>query len=135
MDSEENLEEGEELLKAVKAFAERGDKDGQRDFLCAGALTRRCDSSSPEEHHDMWVADSLGEDGLSPNLQQRGAVQVIDDLFLHHLRLERAALRARGATIRLLVMTGEHSPLLFASHSAVRYQHALYCTIFYYIAL
>ena len=120
VDDKENLEEGETLLRAVKAFGLCGggqeDAARRKDFLCAGALVQR--PTYDATTHDIWVADSLEEDGLSPNLQVKGAMQVIDELFLTHLRLERNALNDSGETIKLVVQTGSHSPTLVASHFA-----------------
>jgi hypothetical protein len=63
VDEEENLEEGEELVKAVKSF-DRGI------LLCAGALTRRtCEDG--KVIYDMWLGDSI-EKGVGANLQIKG---------------------------------------------------------------
>ena len=119
VDDVENLEEGESLRRAVKAFAERKDGTGEVDFLCAGALVQRPYDSSGFVKHDMWVADSDEKEGLSPNLQAKGAAKIIDDLFLAHLQLEEASLRlSPSKAYHLTVQTGLHSPSLFASHHA-----------------
>jgi hypothetical protein len=115
VDEEENLEPGEVCLRSVKSFAsgdstnnEGVDSQGpstirvefevfDRRFLSAGALVRRpCyDSESDNDDTadatgvcDAWMADSLLTDG-GPNLQLKGALLVLDDLFLHHLQRER----------------------------------------------
>lgn len=119
VDDVENLEDGEVLCRAVKAFAEREDGTGENDFLCAGALVQRPYHSSGFVEHDMWVADSDEKEGLSPNLQAKGAAKIIDDLFLAHLLLEEASLRLfPSKAYHLTVQTGLHSPSLFASHHA-----------------
>lgn len=76
--SEENMEPGEELVRAVKAF------DGSKNFLCAGALLDRYSESASCHVHDTWIADSI-EYGVGPNLQIRGAQGVLDELFLTFL--------------------------------------------------
>jgi len=91
VDEEENLEEGEVCIRAVKAFASTASHDqeyeGKR-FLCAGALVQRPAASNDKRSlqlYDVWMADSILEEG-GPNLQIQGAVQILDDLFLHHLQ-------------------------------------------------
>lgn len=80
VDSEENLEEGEVCHRAVKAFSStHDDDDDEATFLCAGALVQRPNGCVC----DAWTADA--EDGI-PNLQLQGAVKVLDELFLHHLK-------------------------------------------------
>ena len=74
----ENLEPGETLVRALKAF----DDDGN--FLCAGALLARHSESRGRTVHDCWLADSI-ETGVGPNVQIRGAVAVLDALLLVHL--------------------------------------------------
>lgn len=79
VDKEENLEEGEECLRAVKSFA--GDP---KRLLCAGALVAR---PPPSRKVDAWMADAILYDGLGgPNLQVQGAVQVLDDILLFYLK-------------------------------------------------
>jgi hypothetical protein len=79
VDEEENLEEGEVCLRAVKSFA--GDP---KRLLCAGALVAR---PSPSRKVDAWMADAILDDGLGgPNLQVQGAVQVLDDILLFYLK-------------------------------------------------
>lgn len=78
VDDDENLEPGEVLTKALKAF----DADGT--FLCAGALVRRRSAALETDVHDCWIADSM-ESGVGPNLQIRGAERILDELFLLHL--------------------------------------------------
>ena len=79
VDKEENLEEGEECLRAVKSFA--GDP---KRLLCAGALVAR---PPPSRKVDAWMADAILDDGQGgPNLQVQGAVQVLDDILLFYLR-------------------------------------------------
>ena len=81
--SEENLEPGETLVEAYKAFA----ADGR--FLCAGALLQRRSAALGADVHDAWIADSL-ERGVGANMQLRGAQLVLDRLFLRHLEAEDA---------------------------------------------
>ena len=75
---DENLEAGERLVSARKAFDDAGT------LLCAGALLLRQSTSAGCEIHECWVADSL-EPGVGPNVQLRGAQAVLDELFLLHL--------------------------------------------------
>ena len=123
VDEEENLEEGEKLLRAIKAFDDRGV------MLCAGALVRTslgenyqadawdtafqtlvaqqdrsagsagggergAQAQEEQIYHDLWLGDSV-EEGVGPNLQIKGALAVLDTLFLHHLRLARSGERFR----------------------------------------
>jgi hypothetical protein len=81
VDEKENLEVGEVCLLSLKAFAtDPDDPEGER-FLCAGALVQRpLDSVC-----DAWTADTILRKG-GPNLQLQGAVKLLDELFLHHLK-------------------------------------------------
>ncbi len=116
VDEEENLEEGEKLLRAIKAFDDRGV------MLCAGALVRSTHDEnyeiSPSDQwdnalqalsgsqgadgagravrcfHDLWLGDSI-ESGVGPNIQMKGAQGVLDCLFLHHLRHAEASEKFR----------------------------------------
>lgn len=87
VDEDENLEEGEVCLKAVKAFSSppwsttNNDDDSEPRFLCAGALVLRPPESQVCE---AWTADSMLDEG-SPNLQLQGALRVLDRLLLFHL--------------------------------------------------
>jgi hypothetical protein len=83
VDDEENLERGEICLKSLKSFADGidDDEDSKR-FLGAGALVQRADANSML--CDAWMADSILNEG-GPNLQLRGAIQILDELFLFHL--------------------------------------------------
>jgi len=83
VDEDENLEEGEECLVSLKAFASNPSAEGDDSvrFLCAGALVKRPESLVC----DAWTADSILDEG-GPNLQLQGAVKVLDALLLHHLR-------------------------------------------------
>lgn len=65
--------------KAVKAWASGVDSSDHR-LLCAGALVER-----PNHVSDAWTADAVMNNG-GPNLQLQGAIQVLDDLFLCHLK-------------------------------------------------
>jgi len=94
VDHDENLEEGELLLKAIKAFASGAENDDDEDdvdekkFLCAGALVQRPPSPIHPNRTlcDAWLADALMDNGDGgPNLQIQGAVEVLDDLFCHFL--------------------------------------------------
>jgi len=95
VEEDENLEEGEICLRAVKAFASPppNDDSGPPRFLCAGALVQRPTSSSlssssshtPHKICNAWTADSILDEG-GPNLQYQGAVLVLLDLFLFHLQ-------------------------------------------------
>lgn len=93
VDEEENLEPGEVCLRSVKSFAS-GETD--RRFLSAGAVVKRpsYDSSAQQQQQvcDVWIADSLLKQG-GPNLQLRGALLVLDDLFLDHLQREQQTFR------------------------------------------
>ena len=80
VDEEENLEDGEVCLRAVKAFASDPECPLTKRFLCAGALIQR--PYSPV--CDAWTADGLLDNG-GPNLQLVGALKVLDELFAHHL--------------------------------------------------
>ena len=128
VDEEENLEAGEKLLRAIKAFDERGV------MLCAGALVRTSigenypgdtwdrslqtlvadqnenggggggggggasggggGGKEAQIYHDLWLGDSV-EQGVGPNVQIKGALAVLDTLFLHHLRIARSGERFR----------------------------------------
>jgi len=124
VDADDNLEDGEICLRAVKAFAspppspstsvttlkfnDYSDEEEQQDkrFLCAGALVRRplttmvdeesnagsqqssLSSTSSSRICDVWIADSILDDG-GPNLQIQGAAQVLDTLFLDFLVREQ----------------------------------------------
>lgn len=98
VDREENLEDGEVLLKAVKAFASDPDDPASRRFLSAGALVQRPPELTPGENkqndalpviYDAWVADAIMDGGSGgPNLQLRGVMQVLDDLFRDFLSLD-----------------------------------------------
>jgi hypothetical protein len=74
---DENLELGEALVRALKAF----DSDGR--LLCAGALLKRHSASAAQDVHDVWLADSF-EAGVGPNLQLRGAQAVLDEVSRMH---------------------------------------------------
>ena len=84
VDHEENLEEGEMCVKAVKAFAT--DEDDEKLFLCAGALVRRPPSPITTDAtnmtiYDAWMADAIMTGKGGPNLQVQGAMCVLDDLY------------------------------------------------------
>ena len=74
----ENLELGEVLVEALKAFDDEGS------LLCAGALVQR-QSACGTAVHDCWLADSM-TCGVGPNIQLAGAQHILDNLFLLHLR-------------------------------------------------
>jgi len=76
---DDNLEPGEVLVKAFKAF----DTSGK--FLCAGALVRRRSEVQASDVHDCWLGDSV-EKGVDINSQIRGAELILDKLFLLHLQ-------------------------------------------------
>lgn len=85
VDHEENLEEGEMCIKAVKAFAKQND---EKLFLCAGALVRRPPSpittntdATSLTIYDAWTADAIMSGKGGPNLQVQGAMCVLDDLY------------------------------------------------------
>jgi hypothetical protein len=81
VDSQENLEEGETCRLSLKAFAsDPDDEEGER-LLCAGALVQRPASSVS----DAWTADAILSKG-GPNLQLNGAVKLLDEMFLFHLK-------------------------------------------------
>eukprot|EP00588_Corethron_pennatum_P012384 CAMPEP_0194271900 /NCGR_PEP_ID=MMETSP0169-20130528/5600_1 /TAXON_ID=218684 /ORGANISM="Corethron pennatum, Strain L29A3" /LENGTH=362 /DNA_ID=CAMNT_0039014407 /DNA_START=66 /DNA_END=1151 /DNA_ORIENTATION=+ len=103
VDHDENLEDGEICVLAVKAFATIDSDDIDR-FLCAGALVQRhqphtylnSDAEKENKHPqpakqytlDAWMADSSLEHSIGgPNLQIQGAVEVLDKLFCHFLFL------------------------------------------------
>ena len=108
VDDKENLEEGETLLRAVKAFGLCGggqeDAARRKDFLCAGALVQR--PTYDATTHDIWVADSLEEDGLSPNLQVKGAMQVIDELLVVASGQFEAALKYEQSALAAQMLSG-----------------------------
>ena len=83
VDKDENLEEGEVCIHSVKAFASDPDDENDERFLCAGALLRR----PSDLICDAWTADAVLPNG-GPNLQLKGAVKVLDELFLCHLKAE-----------------------------------------------
>ena len=100
VEEDENLEDGEVCLRAVKAFASSSSAPALREkesesptpmlsllspeprFLAAGALVQR---PSPSAVCDAWTADAILEQG-GPNLQVQGAGQILDDLLLYHLQ-------------------------------------------------
>lgn len=90
VDDKENLEEGEILVKALKAFS---GGSGEWKFLCAGALVQRppaSPGSSEAKIYDAWMADAIMSGDGGPNLQTQGAVQVLDELFRCYLSHEGA---------------------------------------------
>ena len=101
---DENLEPGETLVKAYKAF------DGEGSFLCAGALLERrrsdCDDSKPAFSYDCWIADSI-ERGVGPNLQLRGAQFVLDELFHTFLQTRGGMDDVALSDFNVLAGTGE----------------------------
>ena len=88
VDEDENLEDGEVCLKAIKAFASNPDSDdehaGHR-FLAAGALVRRPNSKVC----DAWTADAFLDDG-GPNLILSGASLILDELLMFHLKQKKS---------------------------------------------
>lgn len=99
VDEDENLMMGEVCLKSIKAFAQditnvNGDGDNHDDdknlhhgdnhekrFLGAAALVQR---PTPFQHiHDCWIADALMDE---TNVQFKGAILLLDSLFLCHLQ-------------------------------------------------
>jgi len=117
VDEEENLEEGEVCVLALKAYSFSGaraeEMDGEgavdcaddekrcrgdRRFLCAGALVRR--PASAGGTYDAWTADAE-TDGDEVNLQLEGAFRVLDGLFLRYLeeRAGEGALSRSGTTL------------------------------------
>ncbi len=86
VDQAGNLEEGEVCLLSLKAFATDPDNGEDERLLCAGALVRR----SSGEICDAWTADAILPNG-GPNLQLSGAVKILDELFLCHLKSEPAS--------------------------------------------
>ncbi len=84
VDEDENLMMGETCLVAVKAFASNvEDNNEKKRLLCAGALVQRPFSNV----RDAWMADSFLDE---PNIQIKGAIQILDHLFYHHLRTTNA---------------------------------------------
>ena len=83
VDEDENLMTGEVCLRAVKAFANDPDNVENKRFLGAAALVRRPSS----DICDCWIADSLLEEA---NIQIKGTMLLIDDLFLYHLERSNA---------------------------------------------
>lgn len=83
VDQAGNLEDGEVCLLSLKAFASDPDNDDNGRLLCAGALVKRPSG----EICDAWTADAILPNG-GPNLQLSGAVKLLDDLFLFHLKSE-----------------------------------------------
>ena len=127
VDEDENLMVGEVCLRAVKAFA--GNSDDKDDsqiqdkrFLCAGALVQRpsiaSGRSSQMPIYDAWMADCLMDES---NLQFQGALQVLDDLFYHHLNTSNSN-RPMDEILSTFVVQcgGMESEWHFASHRAVK---------------
>ena len=104
VEDDENLEPGETLVKALKAF------DDANSLLCAAALVSRRCSSSELDVHDCWIADSR-EGGVGPNIQIRGAALTLDKIFLLHLR---------SGVGTLNVNAGSGQGCTAASHAAAR---------------
>lgn len=90
VDPDENLQDGEICLRAVKAFASDPENIHSKRFLCAGALIQRPDT----DICDAWTADALEDNNGGPNLQVLGALQILDDLFQHHLQRRPNAVEA-----------------------------------------
>lgn len=88
VDHDENLEEGEILVKAVKAFSANQDNDDKK-FLCAGALIQRPPSPTSTDVnmtiYDAWMADAIMDGNGGPNLQIQGAMGILDELYRHFL--------------------------------------------------
>jgi hypothetical protein len=87
VDDDENLMLGEKCLKSVKAFAQDtisihdDDGDHEKRFLGAAALVQR---PQPFSYiHDCWIADALMDE---TNVQFKGAVLLLDHLFLFYLQ-------------------------------------------------
>ena len=110
----ENLNPDETLVQALKTF------DGHNGaLLCAGALIwRRTDSHG--HVHDLWIADSLDR-GVGANVQMRGALRILDALFLRHLR---------SGVAEFNVLAGSGEGCTTAAHAAARsrgFVHELEC--------
>jgi len=75
----------------------RGAAAGRRrpDDACTG-VTEWSSAGGKEAqiYHDLWLGDSV-EQGVGPNVQIKGALAVLDTLFLHHLRIARSGERFR----------------------------------------
>ena len=110
----ENLNPDETLVQALKTF------DGHNGaLLCAGALIwRRTESHG--HVHDLWIADSLDR-GVGANVQMRGALRILDALFLRHLR---------SGVAEFNVLAGSGEGCTTAAHAAARsrgFVHELEC--------
>lgn len=110
VDGDENLEDGETLVRALKAH-EPGPRGGR--LLCAAALVVSSAAGSAGAAPTaglahLWIGDSL-EPGVSPNAVVRAAQHVVDCLLLEHLRRGGCADALRA-----------HAPARSASRVALR---------------
>jgi hypothetical protein len=87
VDDDENLMMGEVCLKSIKSFAQDNDKNlhhgdnNEKRFLGAAALVQR---PPPFQHiNDCWIADAFMDE---TNVQFKGAILLLDSLFLCHLQ-------------------------------------------------
>ena len=121
VDHDENLEEGEECLRSLKAFASNPDDPTENRFLSAGALVRRPPPAtnsnlSQLQLYGAWIGDSMLDDG-GPNLQKIGALKIVDALFLDHLkRHQEDPIRALRS---FLIQCNEDSDFTCASYRAI----------------
>lgn len=92
VDDEENLEEGEICLTAVKAFAQT--PDHEKLLLCAGALIERNSGGNSNPCRHAWTADALTEPVASPNLRVQGALLVLQALMRFHTQDDDKPLQA-----------------------------------------
>ncbi|KAJ1638196.1 hypothetical protein T492DRAFT_945661 [Pavlovales sp. CCMP2436] len=116
---DDNLEPGEVLVAALKAFEARADgNDAPFDtselrLLVAAALVE-----DPSGTRTLWIGDSL-DSGVGPNMQGRAALQLVDELVLLHLRSSSVATSsADGAPSTLFAA----APLGTASRLALRHR-------------
>lgn len=107
----ENLEDGEDLISALKAFDQSGT------CLCAGALLRRHSETAAVDVHECWLADSI-ERGVGPNLQVAGAAAVLDALFLVHHDELAASANATDAVTSFVLHVGDGLGATSAVHAA-----------------
>ena len=116
VDNDENLEEGEVCLRAIKAFASNPDDGDEKRFLSAGALVQRPKRDNCLQLYDAWIADSIIDNG-GPNLQKLGAVKIIDNLLLYHL--QRQSNDRIKALRSFLVQCDDSSDFTCASYQAM----------------
>ena len=125
VEHDENLEEGEECLLALKAFASNPENPAKHRFLSAGALVQRpppcvINDGQIQSHgiqlYDAWIADSILDEG-GPNLQKLGALEIVDSLFLKHL--EHHEKDPIGALKSFIIQCSDSSDFTCGSFQAI----------------